>query len=168
MELHHHWKTYAIGPVSLVVAVVALFSPQLLAAIGYEFTLGPWVGYIRAAVFGLAGIANIWLSLTPLGVHLAPEGVAWRKDGKPVGIRWQDVLRVTVEKRNIDEPRSRSRFLTVWTLASSLGEGVAPDVRLPDRYGYRVVDLTDVKESSAQVDAALHHFAPGRYWTATP
>lgn len=165
MELHHNWKVYASGPGYLLLAVAAFFSPQLLAATGQEFALGDWIGYAMAVILVGGCVMAFREASKPLRVQLGPEGVLWHASGKPVSIRWQDVMRVSIEQPENANSRTRPSQLIVWTAAPL--EGVEPDRPLQGMVGYQVADLGKVRESREQVEGALQHFAPGRYQGVT-
>jgi len=162
MDLHYGWRFHAQAPAWWGAAAVCAFSPQLLALTGREFVLGDWVGYAMAVIFLLAGIVQVVESLRPLRVTVDAEGISWRKGGHEARARWQDLTRVAIEKAPNSGPKNRPTLLMVWT-ATPVGEGVAPDVPLPGLAGYRVVDVKDIRETTAQLEDALRHFGAGRF-----
>jgi hypothetical protein len=162
MQLHHGWRIYTRGPASLAAGILCLFSPQLLAMMDREFIFGDWVGYVAAAVFLIGGVAMVVESFRPLQVRIDAEGIAWRKNGHDALVRWTEMTRVAIEKAPNSGKRNKANQLTVWTTGSA-GEGIEPDAPLQGLSGFRVVNLDDVKESTAEIEAALRHFAAGRY-----
>jgi hypothetical protein len=165
VELHRNWKPYAQGPALLALAVVMGFSPQILAALGRQFVLGDWIGYLGALIFLLGGIAAVRESRRAFAVRINDHGITWVKGTTTVVFPWPEVSRVSIEKKPNSGKLAKPTMLTVWTVGPT-EYALRPDVQLTGLRGYRVAELDNVKEPSDQVVAALRQYAGDRYLAA--
>ncbi|MEU8169917.1 hypothetical protein [Micromonospora sp. NPDC049004] len=164
MELERNWKPYAKGPALLVLAVVLVFSPEILAAMGREFTFGSWVGYVMALLALIGGLGAVRESRQAFAVRIGAQGITWTRGEATVDFAWSDVSRVAIEKRPNAGKLEKPSILTVW-VGDQTERALAPDVELTGLRGYRIADLKSTRQSRDQVAAALRQYGGDRYPT---
>ncbi|MCX5065284.1 hypothetical protein OOJ91_05260 [Micromonospora lupini] len=162
MELERNWKPYAKGPALLVLAVVLVFSPEILSATGREFTFGNWVGYVMALLALIGGLGAVRESRQAFAVRIGAQGISWTRGEATVDFAWSDVSRVAVEKKPNAGKLEKPSILTVW-VADQTERALSPDVELTGLRGYHVADLKSTKQSRDQVEAALRQYGGDRY-----
>ncbi|MCF0092577.1 hypothetical protein [Micromonospora sp. MH99] len=162
MELERNWKPYAKGPALLVLAVVLVFSPEILAAMGREFTFGSWVGYVMALLALIGGLGAVRESRQAFAVRIGAQGITWTRGEATVDFAWSDVSRVAIEKRPNAGKLEKPSILTVW-VGDQTERALAPDVELTGLRGYRIADLKSTRQSRDQVAAALRQYGGDRY-----
>jgi hypothetical protein len=118
-DVHRHWKMHLRGPGYLAPAVVCFLSPQLLAAVGYEFAFGNGVGYIFAAVFLLSAIVMLTDSLRAYALRIDGAGVTSTKSKHITRFGWADISWIAIEKTPNDAKNAKPTLLTVWTATPS-------------------------------------------------
>jgi hypothetical protein len=144
VDIHRNWKSSVRGPVYLVLAVILLFAPQILAAIGYELVLGNWVAYVLAALSALAGIYSLVLAFRAYAVRIDDKGVTWTQGSHTISFAWSDVVRASVERKPNAPKRAKPQVLTVWT-PDAVQYPVQPHVKLEGLYGYRIADMAEIR-----------------------
>ncbi|MGC4857277.1 hypothetical protein ACLQ24_28900 [Micromonospora sp. DT4] len=164
MELERNWKPYAKGPALLVLAVFLLFSPELLAAMGREFTFGNWVGYAAALLALIGGIGAVRESREAFAVSIGEQGITRTKGAATTQFAWSEVARVAIEKRPNAGKLEKPSMLTVW-VADQTQRPVPPDVELTGLRGYHIADLRNTRQSRDEVTAALRQYGGERYPT---
>ncbi|MEU0549899.1 hypothetical protein [Micromonospora sp. NPDC005979] len=164
MQLERNWKPYAKGPALLVLAVVLLFSPELLALMNQEFTFGNWVGYAMAALALIGGLGAVRESREAFAVRIGEQGITWTKGAATTEFGWSEVTRVAIEKKPNAGKLEKPSMLTVW-VADQTQRAVPPDVELTGLRGYRLADLRNTRQSRDEVAAALRQYGGDRYPT---
>lgn len=162
MVLHRGWRVYARAAGLLGLVVVCWYSPWLLRLVGRQYLPGDWVGSAMAAVLLVGNFRRIWALRQPFEIRIDATGITRTCAGRTVRFAWQELAHVSVELRPDAGWRPVPRLLTVWSSAETGDHGLAPDVRRDALRGYRVVDLDDVREPWAEVEAALRRHAGGR------
>jgi hypothetical protein len=162
VDIHRNWKASARGPAYLALAVVMLFAPQILAAIGYEFMFGNWIPYVLAAISLVAGIVYVAIRFRAYAVRIDENGVTWTEGTRTVSFGWSDVVRASLERKPNAPKRAKPSLLTVWT-RGAVQYPVGPTVKLDGLNGYRVAEMAEIREPVAAVTTALRTYGGDRF-----
>jgi hypothetical protein len=152
VELHRHWKLRLRGPLLLLAGGLFLLAPTLIR---YEW----WHGYPMGALLLFVGVLWVLDTRRPFLLRIDRYGVAWRIGRGHGSVPWHAVLGFAIENGADDPPGAKPNFLTLW-LREPLPSAGTPDVSVPGRVGYRLVDVTDLAEPAEEIARELGWYVP--------
>lgn len=153
---------------SLAGMIVALVG-VVLGVLGTMFVLSGLADGARVNVLFIivpivlvvGGLVAFVGALRPLKMRIDERGILLQHKATKVALAWQYIANVTVEE--LPKPKGESgtaTYLTVWT-HGGVNPGV-PQERMIERngwVGYRLIDISDLREDKEKLGAALTHYA---------
>lgn len=165
MVLHRNTgKVLRTAILTAAFGCVGLTLPALLDLVGREFVLGPWLAYIVGGIVALLGFGQIYTILRhPFRFEANDAALIVRCADLKADVPWESVAAVTIERLHYADATSAPRLILWPAPGVDLGSKPRYKRKGEERAGFPVISIDELRESPAEVVAALRRVPGGRF-----